>query len=379
MPQFVQSAQGMSLLGSSNGRRLVVIQLSGGNDGLNTVVPFENDLYYKARPTLAIQPGQVLRLQQGLGFHPSLAKFRELYDQGYLTILNSVGYPNPDRSHFRSTDIWQTGSASDEYLGTGWLGRYLDSCCSGSAHMGLEVSDSLSLALKGEQYTGVAVQDVKRFYQASQNDFLQQVAWHHTSGHEHDNVAYLYKTLINTQQSAEYLHQQVKAYKSRQEYPKGEFGKNLKTIAELISSGVESRVYYASLSGFDTHVRQEAQQSTLLEQLSEGLYSFVQDLRQHNAFDDTLILVFSEFGRRVSQNASNGTDHGTANNVFLLGGKLRKAGMYNAAPNLSDLDNGDLKYQVDFRNIYATLLQNWLQADAGTVLTNEFEVLKSLV
>ncbi|GAB3196169.1 uncharacterized protein (DUF1501 family) [Pontibacter aydingkolensis] len=382
VPNFLHASQGMGLLGNSNGRRLVVIQLSGGNDGLNTVIPFEDDLYYKARPSLAINSGKVLQLQNGLGFHPSLDKMRQLYDQGFLTVMNSVGYPNPDRSHFRSTDIWHTASASDEYLKTGWLGRYLDSCCTGSsaAHMALEIDDSLSLALKGEKYNGMAVQDVRRFYQASQDRFLKQMAkTHHHDAHEHHQVDYLYKTLINSQQSAEYLHQQVRAYRSNQEYPKGEFSKNLKTIAELITSGVESRVYYASLSGFDTHIRQEAQQARLLQELSEGLYSFVQDLRQHQAFDDTLIVVFSEFGRRVNQNASNGTDHGTANNLFLIGGKLQKAGIYNAAPNLADLDAGDLKHQIDFRNIYATLLQNWMQADAGAVLGGSFKALDKLV
>ncbi|RIJ36698.1 DUF1501 domain-containing protein [Pontibacter oryzae] len=382
VPNFLHTANGMGLLSNTNGKRLVVIQLSGGNDGLNTIVPFEDDLYFKARPTLAIPSGKVLRLEKGLGLNPAMGKFRELHDQGYLSVLNSVGYPNPDRSHFRSTDIWQTGSASDEYLSTGWLGRYLDSCCTtGNSKntMGIEVDDALSLALKGEKYTGVAVQDVRRFYQASQDTFLKQVAQEHHADHAHENVEYLYKTLISTQQSAAYLHQQVKTYRSKEEYPQGEFAKNLKTIAELISSGMESRVYYASLSGFDTHVRQADQQARLLQELSEGIYSFVQDLRQQHAFEDTLILVFSEFGRRVGQNASNGTDHGTANNLFLIGGSLRRAGVYNAAPNLADLDAGDLKYKIDFRDVYATLLQNWLQADAKAILTGKHSLLPNLV
>lgn len=374
------------LMGSSNGKRLIVIQLTGGNDGLNTVVPFLDDLYYKARPTLAIPSAQVLPLDldKGLGFHPAMEKLRLLYDQGYLTVLNNVGYPDPDRSHFRSMDIWQTGSASREYLNTGWLGRYLDSCPEQSIlpYTAIEVDDLLSLALKGKQRSGLAVQNVDRFYQASQDGFLRQLTQqrkHSTDVHEHPNVEYLYKTLIDIQQSAQYLHATTKAYRSSQRYPGGEFGRNLKTIAELICSGTESRVYYASLTGFDTHVNQAEQQAKQLKELSEGLYSLVQDLGQHRELDSTLILVFSEFGRRVEQNASNGTDHGTANNVFMLGTQLRTPGFYNNGPNLQHLDHGDLTFTTDFRQLYASILQDWLQADPKSVLSKKFTPLNKLL
>lgn len=382
VPNFLHGLDrnGMQLMRNSNGKRLVVIQLGGGNDGLNTVVPYQNDLYYKARPTLAVPANKVLTLDQGLGFNPAMEKMRQLYDQGYVSVLNSVGYPDPDRSHFRSMDIWQSASASNEYLNTGWLGRYLDTFPdTAGAHTAIEVDDTLSLALKGEKHTGLAVQNVQRFYQASDNVFLKQAARRQHDDHAHEHVAYLYKTLIDTQQSASYLQEKAKVYLTKQDYPNGEFSRNLKTIAELISSGVESRVYYASLTGFDTHVRQAGQQANLLKELSEGVYSFVQDLRQHQEFENTIIMVFSEFGRRVAQNASNGTDHGTANNLFLISGSLKHAGIYNEAADLIDLDEGDLKYKIDFRNIYATLLQEWLKSDPGRILGSKANVLYNLI
>jgi uncharacterized protein (DUF1501 family) len=382
VPNFLHGLDkgGMPLLGTSNGKRLVVIQLGGGNDGLNTVVPYKNDIYYKARPSLAIAPKDVLTLDKDLGFNPVMEKLRVLYDQGCVSVINSVGYPNPDRSHFRSMDIWHSASASDEYLNSGWLGRYLDSVKGGSgSHAAIEVDDTLSLALKGEKYNGLAVQNIQRFYQASQDNFLKKVAKHHHEDHAHGQVDYLYKTLIDTQQSADYLYNKAKMHRSKQSYPAGEFAKNLKTIAELISSGVESRVYYASLNGFDTHVRQEGQQGALLKEFSEGIFSFVQDLRQQSEFENTVVMVFSEFGRRVEQNASNGTDHGTANNLFLISGNLKQAGIYNDAPDLLDLEQGDIKYQVDFRDIYATLLHNWLEVDKDKILRNTANVLSGLV
>ncbi|WP_439882064.1 DUF1501 domain-containing protein [Pontibacter sp. MBLB2868] len=382
VPNFLHGLdkKGVPLLGNSNGKRLVVIQLTGGNDGLNTVVPFQNDLYYKARPTLAIPAKDVLALDKGLGLNPSMEKMRQLYKEGYVSVLNSVGYPNPDRSHFRSMDIWHSASASDTYLNTGWLGRYLDAMPgTAPAHAAIEVDDTLSLALKGEIQSGLAVQNIQRFYQASNNDFLKQVAHQHHEHHGHQHVDYLYKTLIDTQQSAAYLHDKAKTYHSQQSYPNGLFARNLKTIAELITSGIESRVYYASLSGFDTHVRQAGQQANLLEELSEGVYSFVQDLKKQGEFENTMIMVFSEFGRRVEQNASNGTDHGTANNLFLISGDLKKPGIYNDAANLQDLDQGDLKHSIDFRNIYASLLQNWLQADAKLIVGSDSKILAGLL
>jgi uncharacterized protein (DUF1501 family) len=383
VPKFLHALdrQDLKTLADANGRRLMVVQLGGGNDGLNMVVPYRNDLYYKARPTLGIrEQSGILSLDKELGFNPNMKGLKQLYDQGQVAVLNSVGYPNPDRSHFRSMDIWQSGSAADQYLSTGWLGRYLDSNCPACQvpYNGLEVDDTLSLAMKGELRKGLALKNPEKFHQITQNQFIARVSGEKPAGAVTE-LDYLYKTLAETSSSADYLYQTSKVYKSAVAYPNTEFGRNLKTTAELINSGIGSRVFYVSLTGFDTHARQQEQQGKLLGDLSAGLSSFMDDLQQAGNLNDTLVLVFSEFGRRVSQNASNGTDHGTANNVLLLGGGLRQKGILNDAPDLQNLLDGDLRHQLDFRSLYATILHDWLQADDTAILGNRFERLKGLV
>ncbi|GGE98384.1 DUF1501 domain-containing protein [Hymenobacter cavernae] len=384
LPRFLHALdrQGVARLGNSNGRRLVVIQLGGGNDGLNTIVPYRNDLYYKARPTLALrEQSGILTLNDDLGLNPAMTRLKALFDDGRMGVLNSVGYPNPDRSHFRSMDIWQSGSAADQIVTTGWLGRYLDSNCAECQvpYNGVEVDDTLSLAMKGKSRKGLALKSPEKFHQLTQNHFLAQVSGEKVPGAAASELDYLYKTLVETSSSAEYLYQTSKVYKSNVAYPNTEFGRNLKTTAELINSGIETRVFYVSLAGFDTHVRQQEQQGKLLGDLSEGLGAFAEDLQKSGQFDSTLVMTFSEFGRRVQQNASNGTDHGTANNIMLLGGALRKPGVLNAAPDLANLDQGDLRYQLDFRSVYATVLRDWLGADDKAILGTEFERLSGLV
>jgi uncharacterized protein (DUF1501 family) len=363
-------------------RRLIVVQLSGGNDGLNTIIPYRNDLYYKARPTLALKETDgILPLSDDLGLHPKMTGLKGLYDQGHLAVLNAVGYPNPDRSHFRSMDIWQTGSGSEQLLTTGWLGRYLDSSCAGCAlpYQALEVDDTLSLALKGQLRKGLAVKTPGKFHQLTQSRYLSRLSQEVASAAASSELDYLYKTLAETASSADYLYEKSKVHTSTATYPNTDLGRNLKTTAELITSGVESRVYYLALTGFDTHVRQQEQQGRLLGELSDGLATLAADLQKAGEWNNTLVLVFSEFGRRVVQNASNGTDHGTANNVFLLSGALRKPGLLNGPASLADLDEGDLRYQVDFRSLYASILSDWLGADDKLVLGPGIERLAGLV
>ena len=369
VPAFLKGYNGNGILKNRTGKNLVIVQLSGGNDGLNTIIPFQNDIYYKNRPTLGIQQNKVLKLNDELGFNPAMEALRSVFDDGKMCILNSVGYPNPDRSHFRSMDIWHTASHSNEYLQTGWIGRYLDNKCQGceKPYHALEVDDSLSLAMKGIQQSGFAMSDPKALKKTTDNRFLRAAAEH--EHHQEDNVAYLYKTMINTQSSADYLYDQSKIHQSKISYPATAFAKDLRQIAELITADTDTKIYYVSLSGFDTHAFQKNAQEKLLQKYAEAMAAFIKDLKQNELLDDTLIMTFSEFGRRVKQNASNGTDHGTANNLYLMGGNLQKAGFYNAGPNLSDLDKGDLKYEIDFRKIYATILEDWLDADASSILT----------
>jgi uncharacterized protein (DUF1501 family) len=381
IPSFLKAQQ--YSLQNGNGKILVVIQLSGGNDGLNTVIPYRNDIYYRQRPTLSVRKEQVLSINDEIGLNPALESLRGLYDDGRVRILNNVGYPNPDRSHFRSMDIWQTASDSLEYLNTGWLGRYLDaSCegCTGSPHKMLEIDDTLSLAMKGSMNNGLALQDPQKLYSQAKNNMVAGLArTFKPEEHGQSPVSYLYKTLADTHSSADYLYQKGKMQRTSTEFPNNQLGKSLKTISELISSGIDSTVYYVSLSGFDTHVGQRGQQDRLLRQYSEALTTFVQDLNKNGQLDRTMVLTFSEFGRRVKQNASNGTDHGTANNIFLIGGPPRNSVVYNEAPDLTDLDGGDLKYTIDFRDVYASLLRDWLGTSEDVVLGKAFTGLKGLI
>lgn len=377
MPGFLSSISANSL--NSDGKKLVIIQFSGGNDGLNTCIPYRDDGYFRARPSLSIPATEVLPLTDDLALNPAMTGLRSLYDEGLLTILNRVGYPNPDRSHFRSMDIWHSASNTDEYWNTGWLGRYLDADCAGCAkpHKILEFDELLSLAVKGSESKALALQDVNRLSRATQDRYVKSLSEaYETAKHDESNLDYLYKTMAETVNSAEYLHKKSRIYRSSIDYPQGQLGKQLKLVAELLISGVDTSVFYVSLSGFDTHVRQRGQQDRLLKQYSESVAAFVKDLKQNNRLDETLIMTFSEFGRRVEQNASGGTDHGKANNLFLIGGGLKQAGVFNAAPDLTRLDDGDVPFDIDFRRVYATLLRDWLGADDEAILNRKFKRLK---
>jgi uncharacterized protein (DUF1501 family) len=372
MPKFLKAFDGKSMVPPGN-QVLVVLQFSGGNDGLNTVIPIRNDIYYSSRPKLGIQKNNALSLTDEVGINPALPAFKELFDDGSLGIMNSVGYPNPDRSHFRSMDIWQSASESDKYIYTGWLGRYLDAQCNGCGKptQALEVDDILSLALKGENNKGIAVKDPKRLYNTSHEKYFKEINAAHESGEE--TVDYLYKTLSETLSSADYIFQQSKLHPSAQMYPATETGKNLKTISSLIMSDINTKVYYLSLGSFDTHVNQENQQKRLFTELNDAISAFVKDLKDNNHFQDVMIMTFSEFGRRVAQNASGGTDHGTANNMFFIGGGLKQRGLINPMPDLTNLNEGDLIHTVDFKNVYATVLRKWLDADDKEILGRQYD------
>jgi len=376
LPKFLKAFEGKNLVPPGN-KVMVILQLSGGNDGLNTVIPVRNDLYYKARPKLGIEKAKALLVNDEVGLHPALTGFKDLFNDGSLGILNAVGYPNPDRSHFRSMDIWQTGSKSNQYYITGWVGRYLDAQCNGcdKPTQAIEIDDVLSLAMKGEHIKGIALKDPKRLYGTSNEKFFRDVLTNHKNNSGEETVDYLYKTMAETLSSADYIFKQSQLHPTSGEYPKTELGNNLKTIASLIFSDINTKVYYVSLGSFDTHVNQEAQQQRLFTEMNDAVSSFVKDLKSNNRFNDVMLFTFSEFGRRVEQNASEGTDHGTANTMFLVSGGLNKKGLLNDIPNLSDLDEGDLKYKVDFKNVYATMLNKWLNADDAFILNEKYSYL----
>lgn len=377
VPSFLKPFEEISKNELGEHKNLVVIQLSGGNDGLNTIVPYGNDIYYQLRKTIAIPRQEVIKLNELQGLNPALAPLKEIYDQGWMSVINNVGYPNPNRSHFRSMDIWQTASQSEQYLSTGWIGRYLDSNCQVCAYPynAIEVDDTLSLAMKGNSKKGIALQNPEKFFRTTNTALFRELI---NSSKDHlteDNLGYLYKTMIEANSSASYIESHTKSYTSNFNYPDTGFAKKLKSVATFINSGMDTHVYYISLSGFDTHVGQLGQQKRLFEQFSEGISAFLKDLKKNNHLDDTLVFTFSEFGRRVAQNASNGTDHGTANVMMMFGGNLQKKGVFNDAPNLEDLDSGDLKFNIDFREVYATVINKWLGIDSKLVLPEGIRLL----
>jgi uncharacterized protein (DUF1501 family) len=376
LPKFLKAFETSNQVPIGN-KAVVILQLSGGNDGLNTVIPYRNDLYYKARPKLGIAKDKALTLTDDAGLHPALKIFKTLHDDGHLAILNNVGYPNPDRSHFRSMDIWHTASASSEYWTNGWVGRYLDAQCNGcnKPTQAIEIDDVLSLALKGEAIKGIAVKDPRKLYGTANENFFKEVIKNHKDESGEQPVDYLYKTMAETLSSADYIFKQSRLHPTNATYPKTELANSLKTIASLIYSEINTKVYYVSLGSFDTHINQEGQQQRLFTEMNDAVDAFVKDLKENNRFNDVLLFTFSEFGRRVQQNASGGTDHGTANNMFLISGALKQKGLLNALPNLANLDEGDLKYNVDFKSVYATVLKKWLGANDTIILQNQYDYL----
>jgi uncharacterized protein (DUF1501 family) len=376
VPNFIQaSAKELEALTE---KILVVIQLSGGNDGLNTIVPYSNDAYFKARPQIALKDTDRIPLNEHLALNKGLEALEPWYKEGNMSIINNVGYPNPDRSHFRSMDIWQSASNSDQYLNTGWLGRFLDHACNTNCkpYLGVEIDDTLSLALKGEQVKGIATTQPNKLVQQLKNKTIAQFSHFEPHPNANSQVQYLYKTLYETQTSAKKIQKKTanSAYK-RNFYPNSALANHLKTTAELIVSDTPTQIYYLNFTGFDTHVNQLSTHKNLLQTYSEAVNAFLKDLKENNKFKDVAVLTFSEFGRRVKQNAGRGTDHGTASNVFLFAENLKKPQIVNELPNLTDLDNGDLKYTLDFRQIYSSLLSEWLESQPNSILLGQYPAL----
>jgi len=367
LPNFLKAMSSPEALERGN-KVLVILQLSGGNDGLNTIVPIRNDIYFRERQTIAVN--NALALTDEAGIHPALSFFKTLYDRGELAVLNNVGYPDPNKSHFRSMDIWHSASRSDEYLESGWIGRYLDQACYDCDHptQALEVNDMLSLALKGKKKKAFAFKDPKKLYQTSREEYFNTLYQEHQHQHEEETVAYLYQTLGDTINNADYIFEQSKASKTAAAYPDSVLGKDLKTVSSLIKSDINTQVYYLQIGSFDTHINQQQRQESLFHTINDAVEAFVDDLKKNGLFQHVMLMTFSEFGRRVAQNASNGTDHGTANQLFFLSGGLKRQGLLNALPDLTQLNEGDLQYTEDFRKVYATVLKNWLHADSAKIL-----------
>ncbi len=375
---------------------LVVVQLGGGNDGLNTVIPYMQDAYYRVRPTLAVPQKEIVRVNDELGLHPSLAKAKELYDQGAMAIVQGVGYPNPSRSHFRSMEIWQTADPNGRVGHYGWIGRYFDSKCPVCEQptVGVNVGSSLPMAMQAESGIGVTLEepDALQWMPAMNGIGAKEeqelfkllnapamvpgspgVLLGNSGGsNELGTIDFLRHTAMNAYVSSQQVRDAVKGYWGGVDYPNTQFASAMRLIAQMIAGRLPTKVYYAHMTGFDTHAAQHGAHERLLEQFAGGVAAFYRDLQGQGNSDRVVVLGFSEFGRRVAENGSGGTDHGTAAPMFVFG-KALKGGLYGAQPSLSDLADGDLKHVVDFRSVYATVLDRWLGADPAKILGQDFE------
>jgi uncharacterized protein (DUF1501 family) len=363
---------------------LVIVQLSGGNDGLNTLIPYADDAYHRARPRLAVAPGAVLRLDDHVGLNPALAQLHALHGEGHAAILQGVGYPNPNRSHFRSMEIWQTATDAGKTDRHGWLGRYFDNCCRGAdPATGVSIGDRMPQAFSAATPLGITLRNPRQF-RFSDDPEMQDDADANEGGSigaldggtrsDLGALDYIERVALDAQVSSDRIAEIAGRHRDAPPYPANKLAQDLSLIAQLIAGGMPTRVYYAGMGGFDTHAKQAGQHEQLLGALDAALGAFVKDLKAQGNFDRVLVMTFSEFGRRVAENGSDGTDHGTAAPMFLVGGGVRP-GLVGAAPSLVDLDHGDLKHTVDFRSVYATLLEKWLRAPSAKVLGRQFPLL----
>ena len=355
-------------------RILVLVQLAGGNDGLNTVIPFEDDNYYRLRPTLGIRKGDALRLTSDHGLHPSCVEMLELYKEGKLSIVQNVGYPNPNRSHFRSTEIWEGATDAEEFGDSGWVGRYLDNQCSGAPSLGdpeaISFGNELPLTIQGDtSHNLFCINNRPSRVNRADYGLLDKM-----SGQSKvvDNDSFLKQTMMDTLVTEERIQKLFSQFSSKAEYPGNRLGASLKNVASLIASNLPTRVYFVSLGGFDTHQGQAPNHARLLGELSGSLAAFQKDLQQRGLEDQVLTMTFSEFGRRPSQNESGGTDHGTAAPLFVMGPQIQNT-LVGSAPDLNLKHNKDLQFSTDFRSIYSTVLDKWLECDSEAVLGNKFD------
>ena len=387
-----------------DGTILVVLQMAGGNDGLNMIVPFADDAYHRARPRLSLPADQILKIDNYVGLNPKLAGLKSLYDEGHVAIVQGVGYPNPNRSHFRSTEIWQTASDADRTLNEGWLGRYFDNCCGGAdPTVGVAIGEETPQAFAAKNPTGVTFSRPEQFRfrpsepdggRMSAEEMLFRQLNETASGEESvaapdgasvgaingktksdlSTLDFLQRTALDAQLSSDKILAVARKSKSTVTYPQGQLAASLNIVARMIGGGLPTRVYYASQGGFDTHAGQINAHQRLMTEFNDAVTAFVSDLKQQGNFERVLLMTFSEFGRRVQENANGGTDHGAAAPMFVLGGAI-KPGLFGKYPSLTDLDHGDLKFNTDFRSVYGTVLDRWLKAPSQTVLGRKFSSL----
>lgn len=367
---------------AKNDRILVVVQLLGGNDGLNTVVPYGIDGYTRGRRVLRLPTAQLHKIDDAIGLHPGLGQFNGLLEADRLAIVQGVGYPNPDRSHFRSMEIWETArlESSVEACETGWLGRMVDArpAKPGEDSPALHIGGGrLPIALRAKSTEAPSLETLEQFRLRLEGSDDQKRAARTALGDvakvdrgtDDALLGFLRRSTLAAYESSQRLEKLAKPAEGKSKYPEFGLAKRLELIAQIIKAGFGTRVYYTRLDGFDTHANQLASHAALLTELGDSLAAFDADLKADGQGDRVAVLCFSEFGRRVAENASAGTDHGAAAPAFVVG-PVAKAGLIGGHPSMEpgDLDDGDLKHAVDFRSIYAGLLDDWLGLPSGPIV-----------
>jgi uncharacterized protein (DUF1501 family) len=363
---------------------LVVVQLTGGNDGLNTVIPYKNADYYKYRPSIAVPKDQVKGIGNDLGLHPALDPLARLFnDRSAVAVVQAVGYPNPSQSHFRSMDIWQAAGTA-ESLTEGWVGKALKQSALPAFHLAKE-NEAAPLALAGAPARVPTINSLADFQlktaggSAAEKDrqkkLIEDAAKPATAAGKPDLLDFVRRTAVTTYGTSDKLQKLGKEYAPKVPYPETGLGTRLKLAAQLIDAGVGARIFYVSLDGFDTHAGQGGAvgaHSNLLSELAGAVSAFYRDLAERGHGDRVCVMTFSEFGRRAKENGSKGTDHGSAAPMFLVGGRV-KSGPIGDHPSLTDLDDGNLKFATDFRRVYAGLLKDWLGLDPKPVVGEPYQ------
>ncbi|MCL6647207.1 MAG: DUF1501 domain-containing protein [Chloroflexi bacterium] len=368
-------------------RTLVVVQLSGGNDGLNMVAPYTHPKYREVRPRLALTRDELLPLDDRLAFHGAMERLHHRYANGQVAVIEGVGYPNPNRSHFRSMEIWQT-AIPEQYEPSGWLGRYLDANCCGtgkpSAHdlstAAINIGGTLPLAFWTTHVVVPAIGTLSAFQFQTDGEYpddrqnqlsaIRAIYARASSPREYEE--FIRTVGLGAIETSEQIQHVARSYTPRATYPNDPFSQQLKLIAQLMQADLGTRIYYVALGGFDTHARQARTHATLLKYFSDGIDAFLSDLEAQGNADNVLLISFSEFGRRVRENVSEGTDHGTAAPMLAIGPRVR-GGIHGNPPDLDNLVDGDLRYEIDFRAVYATVLEQWLETQSRPILGGTFE------
>jgi uncharacterized protein (DUF1501 family) len=364
---------------------LVVVQLTGGNDGLNTVIPFKDSDYGRLRPTLKLPADQLKKIDDSTGLHPSLDGLAGLLQEQALCVVQGVGYPNPNQSHFRSMDIWQAASMA-ETLTEGWLGKALKTMPTAPAFHLAANNETAPLALAGApvrapSITSLADFQLKTIDGAGKDGKDQRSLIESVSQPEANKVAqpglldFVKRTAVNTYASSKRLQEIAKNYQPKAPYPGTALANRLKLAAQLIAADLGARIFYVSIDGFDTHANQAAAHPGLLAEVSGAIAAFYKDMAEQGQKDRIAIMTFSEFGRRAKENGSKGTDHGSAAPLFLVGSKV-KAGVVGAHPSLTKLEDGNLVHHTDFRQVYAAVLDQWLGVSSKDVLGETYKALE---